>query len=383
MNNSATSKSVDLDALLSTLRQQIECLTQAALQSGTIPTESDIQGVERLKRLIDLSANINPQKPAVRERRYLLELLLGMLSLVLVLLLVHKQTVQVDLDLAVSGLSFVQEREQQVSGPVALSSLGANSYASMDTPRTIDDPNPVSLPPPVRFQEVAGNPGGLTLAPLTLPTGALIEFQRGPSSDQYMLYIMGEKPEVVASIWGAIRVDTADNDQNVRNFGRPKPLQIRGDPAPVELQLDLGSHGREVFRPQILVRNVAFKQSIDRVIDGRMTPGVVSSIVGGTIYNDSLNGRKYDLRMGEWLNFTGSHGEVRSLLLKDDGIHLSFHGWVEGMTVGSDDNRHSLMPSYLDWLSERHGLALFWTALGWSFALAMGVIRWWRDPLQR
>jgi hypothetical protein len=368
------------DVLSDLLRRQVEELKQTALQSeGDVP-ESQIQRVERLNRLADLCAALKKKNSARHQRWNVIELLLGTLSLILLLLLFRKPSVQVELDLTVSGLSFVQARDQQVSDSATLRSLGANSFGSMQVPDTREDPQPMIPSAPINFQTTDNYPRGLTLAPLSLAAGTRFSLERGSAPNQYMLYLEGNTVEVEAIVRGPVLVGAGDARKS-RDFGQPKAFQIRGDSVPIELELSIADVQQDVFGPQILVRDVAFGRTLYPVTDGRRTPRLVSALIGGTIYNESLNGRKYDLRRGEWLNFKGSRGEIRSLLLKDDGIHLDFHGWVQGMTTGSEDNRRNLMPSYLEWLNERHGLALLWAAFGWVLAFALGVIRWWHRPL--
>jgi len=88
----------------------------------------------------------------------------------------------------------------------------------------------------------------------------------------------------------------------------------------------------------------------------------VSTILSGTLFLESLDGEKRQLRPGEELEFWESSGEIRMLRLEDNQIAVRYHGRVRGMTTGSGEGLHSLMPTYLEWMRARHGLSLFWGA---------------------
>ena len=92
---------------------------------------------------------------------------------------------------------------------------------------------------------------------------------------------------------------------------------------------------------------------------------------------EELAGRELHLRSGEGLRFGSSHGEVRTLELRDGHIALTFHGYVRGMTTGGAENRRSLMPTYLEWLSAQHGLSLLWGTTLYLFGLVIGLLRNW------
>ena len=76
-----------------------------------------------------------------------------------------------------------------------------------------------------------------------------------------------------------------------------------------------------------------------------------------------------------------AQGEVRTLRLQEDHIELKFHGRVRGMTLGSGEGSRSYMPTWLEWLRERHSLSLLWGAALYLFGLVTIVLRWWGKPL--
>ncbi len=104
----------------------------------------------------------------------------------------------------------------------------------------------------------------------------------------------------------------------------------------------------------------------------------LSTIVQGTLYFEALGGKAYILRPGEELRFRVRDGVIRTLDLADDHIVLKFNGKVEDMSSGVGSNRRNLMPSWLEYLSARQGLALLWGTVLYFFGLVYGLLRWWK-----
>jgi hypothetical protein len=96
------------------------------------------------------------------------------------------------------------------------------------------------------------------------------------------------------------------------------------------------------------------------------------------LYFTELNSREYPLRIGEGLQFEQSGGQMRDLTMEDGQLALKFHGYVREMTTGWEESRENLMPSWLEWLSARHGLTLLWGTTLYIFGVAFGVLRWWK-----
>ncbi len=92
-----------------------------------------------------------------------------------------------------------------------------------------------------------------------------------------------------------------------------------------------------------------------------------------------MNGKRDTIRKGEWLLLDGVDGEIRSMHMAANGIRLDFQGKVTDISVGSSQNRRSLMPNWLEWFSERHSVKMLWGAFLWILSTLFGVIKWWQS----
>jgi hypothetical protein len=110
----------------------------------------------------------------------------------------------------------------------------------------------------------------------------------------------------------------------------------------------------------------------------------VSSLASGSLYLESLNGKQVALRPYEELRFTRSSGDIRKLSLSPSGgldagtLALEAQASVEGMTIGRQPNVRSLMPTYLEWLSARQGLALLWGSTLYVSGALASLLSWLR-----
>jgi hypothetical protein len=149
----------------------------------------------------------------------------------------------------------------------------------------------------------------------------------------------------------------------------------------VDLDIRGGNLSKTCFSNQLSADSLSFFR-IDEQVDGdRTVVRRVSTLLGGALYFESLGGQERRLRRGEDLDFEWTQGEIRTLELRNDSIHVTFHGTVKGMTLGTEEYRYSIMPTFLEWLQARHGLALLWATTIYFFGLIYTVIRWWRNIL--
>ena len=164
-------------------------------------------------------------------------------------------------------------------------------------------------------------------------------------------------------------------------FGTPRSIRLIAGPDAVALYLTVPAAEPVSFASQLRVSELSFAR-IEEHDHAEMTLlRRLSTILSGTLYQDSLNGKVYPLRAGESLSFASVDGVIRALQLQDDRIALQFHGRVRGMCSLAGAYCRSLMPSYLEWIQARHGLGLFWGATLYLFGLCAGLMRWWGGPV--
>jgi hypothetical protein len=153
---------------------------------------------------------------------------------------------------------------------------------------------------------------------------------------------------------------------------------FNSDNRQIDIDLILSPAVKGKFSRQLLVDSLSLFSIEEQVDIEKTVVKRLSSILSGTLYFEELGGKKQLLRSGQELHFDYSTGEIRTITLKDGNIVLAFHGNVRGMATGSSNNRISLMPTYLEWLSARHGLSLLWGTTLYFFGLITSILNWWR-----
>jgi hypothetical protein len=271
---------------------------------------------------------------------------------------------------------------------VSLASLGASGLASVELPEPLnellqveaaskDDESAIRLTA-LRNESRAGS---ISIGALIPARDTDIWLRRGDAPREYRLSLRNPQVIIQIDVFGPIQVSLAGTPQRVYDFSSPRAIVLRPAQGIVDLDLSFLDVTRPGVTPQVPVRRLAFSRVNEFADRGVSVVRRLSTIVSGTVYMESLNGDKRQLRAGEALRFAEANGEIRMVRLEGDHVSLSFHGWVRGMQTGSEDTPRSLMPTWLEWLRARHGLTLLWGTTVYVFGLATAVVRWLKVPL--
>jgi len=373
----------DLDQLKKMLYQQTAEMSQKTIKAGGIVEENKFQELERLSALIE---KYQLSQPQVRPVRWpIVASLLITLLIVSILLFARVSSTEIELDLTVSELGFRLREQQLVANEMNVGSLGVSGMNEIRIPRSqtekaeqlhSTDGNGAALhlePAVLDKQE-----GTVTLAAIILPAKAHIGISPGEVVEQYRMSIKGAAGELSASVNGPIQLGYSTLPTKQVTFSSPRSILFKSDNRQIDIDLILlpavkGKFSRQLHVDSLSLFSIEEQVDIERTIVRRL-----SSILSGTLYFEALGGKEQVLRSGQELSFKHSAGEIRTIVLKDGHIDLSFHGNVRGMTTGSNNNRTSLMPTYLEWLRARHGLSLLWGTTLYLFGLIYGVWRWWK-----
>ena len=214
------------------------------------------------------------------------------------------------------------------------------------------------------------------------PAGATdVWLRRGDGPKTYRLSLRNPQTAIQIDLLGPVQVSLAGAPPRAHDFTAPRAIVLHPAAGMVDLDLVFVDPDHPGVTPQVPVRSLAFSRINEFADRGVSIVRRLSTIVGGTLYMESLNGDKRALRPGEELRFSESAGEIRTIRLAGDALALSFHGRVRGMATGSEDSPRSLMPTWLEWLRARHGLTLLWGTTVYLFGLATALVRWLKVPV--
>ena len=354
-------------------------VAEATVHAGQI-TEEQIEALNRLSRLVELEESRRARHRSARG--LLMATTAATLVVLSVLLFARVSATDVELDVAVSHVRFVVPVRHPLTDVLAASRLGIGGLREAAVPRALG-----SKAQMVRASEgdvalevspgtVGGRRGSVNLDALILPANTPVSVKYGGAPRRYRLEVGGTTSDLHVSLFGPTNVSVSGMGRRALEFDVPSDMLMRSGTGGLVLDLELPEGVRSTLVPQLPVTQVSF-QAVDETTDGdRTIVRRVSTILSGTIYLESLNGKSRTLRAGEVIQFERSEGELRSVRFEDDRLVLNFQGRVGGMTVGREGNQVSLMPTWLEWLQARHSLSLFWAAALYAFGVITAVFRW-------
>jgi len=374
------------DKLRELLRARAAALKETALNSdGWLPAE-ELEALGRLARFSEICAALRTEP---EPRRWpVIVLLGGALAIASFLLFARVWSTEIELQALATSVGFVLSTRQLLTEPTSLVALGAAGLREIEVPgfgaRTAETWAPTEGGElAVRFSTVAdaaAAPASITMAALALASGTRVVLHWAEEPRVYRLSLAPSAPELRADMQGQIRVERSYGKAEQLDFKSPKAVVLRPVASYQDIDLWFPERLPRALSPQLAVRELSFL-AVDEFLSGH-APVVrhVSTLLSGTLFFESLDGKERKIRSGERLQLHGLAGEVRSLQLHDDHLSIVLQGRVQDLTTGSGDDRRSIMPSLLEWLSARHGLSLFWGSALYLFGLGVSVLRWWRRP---
>ncbi len=365
-----------------------EKLSQEAVQKPEAVTGEQIEQLERLSQIITLCETTRPR---LKPKRWPTIVIMAATSLLVsVLLFFRIPATEVELDLTLKELQFRLSKEAPFTDVAELTALGISELREIRIPRsrgqsaqTFQTTDHQDIGSALRISVVNDEDAQstLTLITLLLPAGSLIKLNSTEIPDQYRLSLaFPEVPDIPIELSVKGRIHLAPSGASAEEYQFSIPGLIQLFPAANQLTLDLAlpKNVPTEFSSNLPAKQLSFVRLDQFMGSTEAVIREVSTILSGQLYLTDLNNKEYVLRTGESLQFDTSVGSTRLLSIKNNEIHLQFHGNVSGMTTGWDENQHTLMPNLLEWIVARPGLMLFWSQTLSLSLLLLGIWRWWK-----
>ena len=364
------------------LYRKVKMVSKEVLRTdGRLP-DSQLSTLEHLLRLTEIT---NAAQPAPR-RWLIFGIIIFTLSIVSVLVFVRMPETDIELDLTLSGISFVLPKQQELVDAMTISELGISGLKKIVIPRargstekTISSDNGFVG---IKLSNVIpeSQSGTITLAPLVLQSGSQIWLRRTEVTKQYRLSLKNSGLNLKAFVNGAVLVGLWNAQSERFDFPRPRSIILQPKSSyPVNLDLIFHNGNRRMFSSQLAIKKL-YLCRIEDLSANELTryPRQVSTILYGKLYLESLNGKELKIRPYETIQFDESSGMIRRLVLENDQIYLNFQGQVRGMKAGVGASSRSLMPTILEWLRARHSISLLWGSTFYLFGVFILFLRWWK-----
>lgn len=364
-----------LDALVE--RQTRELLDEAVLTDGSVPRP-------RLETLVDLRtlAEMKPRQ-APPSHRWIPALVM-VLTLLLMsgLLFIRVPSTEIELEIRATEVGFRVPTLQPLTEGTSLALLGAdglrrirmagdNRHAEKVLVMDQGDEGFVRL----SSRKDGTRDGTITLAGIAVPAKTVGSLRYGGVPNRFRLSLAAADLDVRADVQGPVTAAVAGGDVQEMDFDVPQAVDLRGGS---ETNLDLRFRDIEDsgFSPQFEVDALSFVRIDERRDTEHSAVRELSTVVSGTLYMESLNGEKRELRPAELLQFSGVAGDILAMRLTPDHVSLRFQGQVSDIVAGTPQSRRSLMPTLLEWARAQHGVSLLWGGSLYMFGIVVSLLRW-------
>ena len=364
------------------------------IAAGEPVSEEEFASVKRVAALASLAADARST-----QRRTWPVAAVALVTLALISLLLYSRvpSTEIELDAKLSEVSFTLTSRQAILGTQNFAAVGASGLERVALPYTSDGAPPVldAVSGDLCNAEIAltsdgAGRGVVSLNALAVPGGTRVSLTR-QADDRVALLLTppaSQRLSISVSVRGHVHTVAHCPSGTVnggQNYASPQLIELTGvSSAPISLQFTIVPGATLAFSSQMGVSDISMLQ-VEELIEGTgPLARQVSSLASGSLYLESLNGKQVALRPYEELRFTRSSGDIRKLSLSPSGgldagtLALEAQASVEGMTIGRQPNVRSLMPTYLEWLSARQGLALLWGSTLYVSGALVSLLRWLR-----
>jgi hypothetical protein len=369
-------------ALDENLRTKLGKVSDRILAGEGPPTAGEFEEIQRLAKLVRWQEETRKKKPNLLPPIALIASVL-LISLPAVLRLYD---VSVSFDMAVSGLQFATKDRVPVLGSIRPEQLGISGLEKVIPPFDVVLPHEensnigVAQSILLKLPDKSGTVSDITLERVAPQPGTRVSivYADRPSAFEFAFTReQNESPIVMrANVSGPIIVSIPGVilNQNIVFGAAPKSFEFKGDGSSVDVVVDLRKPPSIEFYPQRVEKvNLDIVEEIPDV-------GVIprSTILSGSLYWDSLDGSKVELRPGERIAFSTVKFQLDALKFDEREIRVRMHGKVRDLRRGDALETRTLMPTYLQWLIARQPLAAFWGALISLFGIIFSTLRWYK-----
>lgn len=385
MHRPQKNKDVDLEKQLKELvRRKANQAAANAVASDGAQAEEEISSLRKLSQLVKTFSRAQPPTP--RKRWPVILILIGTLLCVSVLVFSHVWRTAIEMDVALSEVSFVLSEEQTLTSPFQLSALGVSGFNRLELPELKQRDLYESLTESEGDKQVllslssSGKSGSISLGSVILPAGSRVWLRRNEGPRQYRLSVKADSTqELRTEVNGTVKVSTSNAPSEILELMSPRAFVFEFGPGELDLDLTLPGEDAVSLAPNLAIKDPHFL-SLEEIVDTEHTlVRKIPTILSGSIYYSALDGQQRQLREGEGLRLTGCEGELRRIEIMTKGLRFNFVGKVSGMEKGEGAYKSNIMPTVLEWIRANHGWTLLWGTTLYLFGLVLGAIRWWTD----
>ena len=284
-------------------------LRDAALEDDTRVTQED---TARLARLQQLLTALQTTEPRSRWLRWTVPAVAGAAVLIVTALLaLTVSSTEIELDLTATEVAFTLPERETLIDHAALAELGASGLGASDVGGLVTttsaaaraDVDATSVRLSAQPQAGAWAAGTIDVARWVFPSGTRVWLSTTARPQTYRVSIEGADAELTASVKGTITVARPGMKAATVSLAIPRPARLQTSATTLaDFDLTVGHGGGIALSPQLNAKQLSFARVEPFADTARQTPvRALSTVVGGTLFMESLNGARHELRAGQAL----------------------------------------------------------------------------------
>ena len=358
------------------LQQRQKTLLNKALQSeGQVDTQ-ELETLERLRKLYDMST----------AKALIVEILIGgvVVLCVLSLLLLRIPEAGIELHAEVTEVRFVLNSKTTVSDALPVRWIAVQGHAQVSV--SSDDTNGAAkMASPLFIAELADpKSAAMSLRIPDLPAGAQVELSQWSDGTREIAFCDLERPVPLL-----ISSPTKIQGDSILKISAPAKVRVLIFPRPQEetnstpltktpcqksamlhLRFLPAKSGEFEFSHDLTVHDLQLYE------EPQPSGQLLSTLVSGQLRVSSTKATPTTLLPNDLLEMGSPSGRMRSITMGDKTTNLDFQGRVKALSIGSSTMRRSIMPSILEWWLSQDLISVAWSAGLSSIAFLLGVYQW-------
>lgn len=354
------------------LQEKIHYLNEVLNKKGKLSNEL-MEEIKCIHEIIQLENSIAPKK-----RQYIIFLsFLLTLALLSVLLFWGPNETQVSMVIESKDLSFTVNDQYLYSAPIPVKSF---TVKHIDEARFIDGSKVIKDNGKLRNINLStdNNISSISLDLNRIKNGAKI-FISNIGFMKYKIVLIDSGIDLVLGLKGDITGTIPKKIARSKYiFNEPLSLNLSSKKGKVVIVFTLASKSIMSFE-QVLVSNISFSKKSRKRIDDQIVERNVSTVSNGAIYLDQLKENEFNIRKGIGVLTETSDGVARLIRSSKNKVFFEYNGSVSGLELKKGDVIQSIMPSYLELISENSKFSLLWGVTLYVFGLWVTFRKWWYE----
>ena len=361
-----------LENLRAVVRERAAKAADVAAKGGSVPQEE----IDSLRNLSDLCGTLESTAVKPKANRWIPGTLF-LLALICASILLFRRVAatQVEIDATATSAEFRLAQTRPLTEAVVVTSLRLVGIKRLSDMRCA---GMSAEHPPKDLTLIAGSgatPGSITLQPIEARKGLSVTVLGGDSPTHWALAFSGAPQTVRATFEGSLKIDGEPCRIEARF---PRTLEATLDEKSSRLVLEFAKAPGQFLLSLLPVDRLAFVRSDVVDLEGRVEQQQSTTLTGGSIYFEDLEGKETKLRDGEWLEIGVRQGWLLAPCVAGGNLAWRYRGSVHALRSGPPDSSRDLKPSWLEYARAQHGIELLWGAALSLFGLGGTLVRWFK-----